>query len=169
MTAASSQPAGRIGLRNTDPFLVERAELPSIKQARAARLCSYNDYRRLCGLIPAAGFHEISSDPTTQEALYRRYGSVEAVEFYVGLFAEDLVPNSILPELMLTMVAFDAFSQALNNPLLAPRIYNHDDTFSRVGREIIDETASLSDIVQRNTPSPAEDYFVSFTRLDYRA
>jgi prostaglandin-endoperoxide synthase 2 len=168
MTAASSQPAGRIGLRNTDPFLVERAELPSIKQARAARLCSYNDYRRLCGLIPAAGFHEISSDPTTQEALYRRYGSVEAVEFYVGLFAEDLVPNSILPELMLTMVAFDAFSQALNNPLLAPRIHT-EATFSRVGREIIDETASLSDIVQRNTPSSAEDYFVSFTRLDYRA
>lgn len=168
MAAASAQPAGRIGLRNTDPLLVGWAEVPSIQQARAARLCSYNDYRRLCGLIPAADFHEISSDRTTQEALFRAYGSPEAVEFYVGLFAEDLVHNSILPELMLTMVAFDAFSQALNNPLLAPRIYNGDETFSAAGRTIIDETRRLSDVVQRNTRSGAK-HFVSFTRSDYRA
>ena len=169
MTAATSQPAGRIGLRNTDPLLVEWAEVPSIKQARAARLCSYNDYRRLCGLLPAAGFHHISSDGTTQEALYDKYkGNVEAVEFYVGLFAEDLVPNSILPELLLTMVAFDAFSQALNNPLLAPRIYNSEETFSSLGREIIDETKTLSDVVMRNTPDSTEEHLVSFTRPDYR-
>ena len=168
MSAASSQPAGRIGLRNTDPLLVGWAEVPSIKQARAARLCSYNDYRRLCGLLPAAHFHEISSDRTTQEALEKAYGSPEAVEFYVGLFAEDPVPNSILPELMLTMVAFDAFSQALNNPLLAPRIYNADETFSPTGRTIIDKTRRLSDVVQRNTRS-GEEHFVSFTRSDYRA
>lgn len=68
---------------------------------------------------------------------------------------------------MATMVSFDAFSQALTNPLLAPRIYN-EDTFSRAGMEIIEATESLSDIVRRNVPCGSEPYFVSLTRRDYR-
>jgi len=51
---------------------------------------------------------------------------------------------------MATMVAVDAFSQALTNPLLAPGIYG-PDTFSPEGMKVIEETTSLSDIVLRNT------------------
>ena len=166
IAAASSQPGGRIGLLNTEKFLVTRAEVPSIRQARVARLYSYNDYRRLCGLLPKAHFDEISSDKRIQEGLAKLYGSVEDVEFYAGLFAEDLVPGGVLPELMGTMVAFDAFSQVLTNPLFAPRVYN-DETFSPTGREIIEETATLAALVQRNTPPGTENYFVSLTRRDY--
>jgi len=166
MAAASTQAAGRIGLFNTDPFLVKRAELPTIQQARMARLASYNDYRRLCGLLPAARFEEISDDWATVQALYDTYETVEDVEFYPGLFAEQTIPNGLLAPLMLSMVAFDAFSQALTNPLLAPQIYK-EETFSPTGWEIIQTTTSLAQIVQRNTPSGAEPHFVSFTRRDY--
>lgn len=166
LAAASNQPAGRVGLFNTDEHLVAHADRPSILQGRAADLCSYNDYRRLCGYPPAAHFDEISSDPAIQERLEEVYGSVDNVEFYVGLFAEDHEPNDVLPPLMATMVAYDAFSQALTNPLLAPRIYN-EDTFSPAGWKIINETTRLSDLVNREVPSGAE-YFVSLTRRDYK-
>ena len=56
-----------------------------------------------------------------QSALRDIYGHVGRIEFYVGLFAEDPRPGSDLPGLMGRMVGIDAFSQALTNPLLAPR------------------------------------------------
>jgi prostaglandin-endoperoxide synthase 2 len=167
MAAASTQAAGRIGLFNTHEFLVERADLTSIKQARVARLASYNDYRRLCGLPPAANFADINpSDPAVRAALAARYATAEDVEFYPGLFAEPLVPNCVLPELMLTMVAFDAFSQALTNPLLSPQVFNKQ-TFSATGLKIIRTTNSLSEIVHRNLPAGSPQYPVTFTRPDF--
>jgi prostaglandin-endoperoxide synthase 2 len=165
MTAASSQPAGRIGLSNTDRQLVEWADVPSIEQARAARLASFNDYRRLCRLLPVAEFADISADERTARELEELYGNVENVEFYVGLFAEDIRPNSVLPPLMTMMVAFDAFSQALTNPLLAPRVCN-EQTFSSSGMEIIRQTRTVSDLVRRNVRCGPDEYWVSFKRRD---
>ena len=45
-------------------------------------------------------------------------------------------PNSVLPPLIGRLVGVDAFSQALTNPLLAPRVFNAQ-TFSPLGMEII--------------------------------
>lgn len=170
MAAASAQPAGRIGLLNTDSLLVRVAEQPSIEQGRAAALAPYNDYRRLCRYPPATSFAEISSDPRIQNELAALYpGGVDDVELFVGLFAEDTGPNAVLPPLLSTMVGCDAFSQALTNPLLAPRVFN-EETFSPVGMQIIERTNSISEIVDRNVPRrPGQDpYFVSLTRRDYR-
>ena len=170
MAAASNQPAGRLGLRNTDRDLIDMAERPSIEQARVAELAPYNDYRRLCRLPPVASFAEISSDPDIQAQLERLYpGGVEDVEFYVGLFAEEAGPNSVLPPLVGTMVAFDAFSQALTNPLLARRVFN-EQTFSPLGMKVIEQTSCLSDLVQRNVPrrTGQEPYFVSLRRRDFQ-
>ena len=169
LVAASSQPAGRMSLFNTDSFLVDMAEKPSIEQGRLAELASYNDYRRLCRHTPAASFADISSDPEIQQELADLYpGGVEDVEFYVGLNAEDAGPNDVLPPLMMTMVTFDAFSQALTNPLLGPRVFQ-EATFSAVGMKIIEDTASLSDLVHRNVPrGPGERLFVSMTQRDYK-
>jgi prostaglandin-endoperoxide synthase 2 len=95
------------------------------------------------------------------------YDSVDDMEFYVGLFAEELGLNDVLPPLVLTMVAFDAFSQALTNPLVAPRIFN-EATFSAAGMAILNEDQRIADLVHRNVPTPSEPYFVSLTRRAYR-
>jgi prostaglandin-endoperoxide synthase 2 len=50
------------------------------------------------------------------------------IEFYSGLYAEDIRTNSVLPPLIGRMVGIDAFSQGFTNPLLAPRIFN-EETF----------------------------------------
>ncbi len=146
---ASKQKCNAVGLFNTDPCLKDTEE-KTIYIGRETKLASFNAYRRLCGYPKLKKFSDISSNRQVQAALRRCYGDdTDNVEFYVGLFAEDVRENGILPTLMATMVAVDAFSQALTNPLLAPKNYNAK-TFSEVGMREIDRTTTLDDIVQRN-------------------
>ncbi|MGH3942002.1 MAG: peroxidase family protein [Pseudonocardiaceae bacterium] len=163
---ASNQRAGRIGLFNTDPALRE-VEVQSIVRARQVQLATYNDYRALCRFPRVTEFDQISGDPEVQQALRRLYGKAENVEYYTGLFAEDLRLNSALPPLIGRMVAVDAFSQAFTNPLLAPQIFN-EKTFSPLGMRLIQNTNTLSDVVHRNTPGDAQRYFIAMTRRDWR-
>ena len=160
--AASNQPAGQVGLRNT-PYELWPVEQASIQQARAVRLRSYNDYRELAGFPRVTTFDQITGNVTVREQLRRLYGHVDRIEFYVGLFAEDVPQNGVLPDLMGRMVALDAFSQVYTNPLLAARVYN-EQTFSPVGMEIIRSTRTLSQVVNRNVPYRPGGYFVSLTR-----
>jgi prostaglandin-endoperoxide synthase 2 len=101
-----------------------------------------------------------------QEGLREVYGSVDEIELYPGLFAEDTRPNAVLPSLIGRMVAIDAFSQAFTNPLLAPRVFN-EQTFSPVGWELIRTTRTLSDLLHRNIPDASRGYHVTMTRPDW--
>jgi prostaglandin-endoperoxide synthase 2 len=163
---ASRQRAGRIGLRNTAAALRE-VEHNSILQGRAVELAPYNDYRELAGFPRVTAFDQISSDPEIVAGLRDLYGHVDRIEFYTGLFAEDVRPNSVLPSLIGRLVAVDAFSQALTNPLLAPRVFNAQ-TFSPLGLEIIAATNRLSDIVHRNVPESPGRHLVTMTREGWR-
>lgn len=169
---ASRQPAGRVGLFNTADWFRPRTEIPSIQHSRTAELASYNDYRELCEFPRVTKFNQISSDPRIQTGLQRLYGSVDGIEFYAGMFAEDRRPNSVLPSLAGRMVGLHAFSQLLTNPLLTPEVYgkkeNRKLTFSQRGIEIIEETKSLSELLHRNLPEGAPSYYVSLTREDWR-
>ena len=71
----------------------------------------------------------------------------------------------MLPSLIGRMVGVDAFSQALTNPLLAPRVFN-EQTFSERGMEIIAQHARGSrTILHRNIPESARaSYLVTMTR-----
>jgi prostaglandin-endoperoxide synthase 2 len=159
---ASRQRAGRVGVFNTDRALRE-VELASIREARAVGLAPYNDYRALAKFPRVTDFDQITGDERVQSALRDLYGTVEKIEFFPGLFAEDARPNSVLPSLIGRMVGVDAFSQALTNPLLAPRVFN-EHTFSPLGMELIGATHRLSDILHRNVPETPGEYFVAMTR-----
>jgi prostaglandin-endoperoxide synthase 2 len=163
MDEASRQPAGEIGLHNTWGFLVDHAEKAALKQARDANLASYNAYRKAFSLKPCETFEDLTSDVALRQELKCLYGHIDNVEYLVGIFAEEKRGKSILPELMTRMVSVEAFSQALNNPLFAPRVFN-DRTFTPHGMEIIKTTKSLSDILHRNVPNG--QFAVSLTALD---
>jgi prostaglandin-endoperoxide synthase 2 len=66
----------------------------------------------------------------------------------------------MMGELMSYMVANDAFTQALTNPLLARNVFN-EATFTKTGLKIINETGSIQQIVSRNSQSP-DPVYVSF-------
>lgn len=163
---ASRQPCSTISLLNTDPFMLP-IEAKSIEVGRAAKLASYNDYRHSCGYPRLRSFEDLSAKRDVRDALRACYGDdIDKVEFFPGLFAEDVRQNATLPPLMATMVAVDAFSQALTNPLLDPNLHT-PDTFSRAGMDVIESTTSLSDIVKRNIDGESVDPFVSLARENW--
>jgi prostaglandin-endoperoxide synthase 2 len=163
--AASEQPAGQIGLLNTPPYLWP-VEVAGIETARQVQLRSYNEYRQLSRTPKVTEFNQITGNAKVLQELEGLYGDVDRIELFVGLFAEDVPKNGVLPGLIGRMVALDAFSQVYTNPLLARRIYN-EETFSPLGMEIIESTKTLSQVVNRNVPSHPGGYFVSMTRKDW--
>jgi prostaglandin-endoperoxide synthase 2 len=144
-----AQPATKIGLFNTPDFLVDVTEVPTIALGRKTQLASYNDYREAYQYPRVTHFNQISGNPETQKLLEQFYGHVDNVELYVGLYAEDAPENAVLGPLITRIIGIDALSHVLTNPLLAENIYNKN-TFSPIGLEIIQETKTLSDLINRN-------------------
>lgn len=157
LLAASRQKTGRIGLQNTAPFLADPPQPGnpgvvrlSLEMARACRLQSFNAYREHFGLKPVASFEDLTGETEIAGKLRALYGDIGHLEWFVGLFAESYGRSHMMGALMTTMVANDAFTQALTNPLLAAAIYN-DETFGKQGLPIVSETRTLAQVVARNT------------------
>lgn len=157
----SSQAAGRLGAFNTNAHLLE-IEVKAINQGRLCHLDSYANYRKYVSLENPKTFAEISKNQEVVDFLKAHYASPDEIDFYIGLFAEDAIANSPLPPLMLRMVAVDAFSQAFTNPLLSEHVFK-PETFSSLGWETIQNTKSLSDILERNSPSAVGNARISMT------
>ena len=151
ISAASTQRAGRIGLHNTPAFLMP-AERAGLAWARDYRVESFNSYRKRFGLQPYRSLQDLTGDETTAAELRSLYGdAVDAVEYTVGLLAEKRSADQLLPETLQTIVAYDAFTHILTNPLLATEI-NCEATFSKEGLASIKATTTLDQLVRRNVP-----------------
>ena len=163
----SGQEAGEIGAFNTaDALLV--FEEKAIIQGRNCNLASYNDYRERVKLKRRKKFSDISKKTKVVKFLEKTYKSVDDIDFYVGLFAEDIDNNSPLPELLTKMVAIDAFSQALTNPLLSEHVWK-EETFTKEGWKIINETETIQDLLDRNVQGGIDDdLFIGMTQPSWR-
>lgn len=162
MHRASAQRAWNIGLRNTPDFLIA-VEIASLEQGRKNHLASYNDYREAMGYGRVETFEQITGDPqriTLLKALYD--DKVDKVEFFVGLFAEDVPPRAAVPPLIGRMVALDAFSHALTNPLMSEHTFN-PRTFSETGWAEIQKTNRLQQILDRNLGPDGGSYTATMT------
>lgn len=162
ITQCSKTRAGKVCLENTPTFLLERKhpEWPAVEERtislmRDARLASYNAYRRRFRLPALRKFSDLTKDTALQQRLEDLYGDIDELEWYVGIFAEDYPATDFSGELLTTMVGYDAFTQALTNPLLAKTVFN-EATFSKAGMKIIRDTKSLQQIVSRNVRHPTE-------------
>lgn len=162
----SAQAAGELGAFNTatDILPVEDA---AIRQDRLCRLQSYGEYREYVGLSAPRRFEDVSSNPDIVTFLRSAYDTPKDIEYYIGMFAEDRVKNSPLPPLILKMVAIDAFSQALTNPLLSEHVYK-ESTFTKFGWETIAATGSLGDIVRRNVEGGDGSRFIGMTQPSWK-
>lgn len=159
---ASRQSAGKITLHNTPDFLLG-AEYHAIKMGRDFRLRSFNEYRLQFGLDEVDDYDELTSDEGLEAELEALYGrDIDNLEFFVGLFAEEASEDALFGELMTTMVASDAFTQALTNPLLSKHVFNRG-TFSKYGMKTIKRTNSIRDLVDRNV-GDADSVRASFER-----
>jgi len=176
----SANRTAALGLENSASFLLE-AEKKAIDQARLNNVASYNDYRIALGMEPARNFAAIvgSSDNAAEQArlsaladrLRALYGDVDNVEFYAGLFSERPEKNGPLPDLVSALVAMDAFSQALTNPLLSEHVWGNPNNrklaFTEAGLDVYAKTRSLRDIVARNSTGLGTR-FVGMTRKEWK-
>lgn len=171
----SAQTAAGIGPRNTTEHLLD-IEKDSIRQGRICALETYNAYLEYLGRDRAKTFEDISTDADLARRLSEAYdGDVERVDFFVGIFCEDRVKNAPLPRTILTMVAMDAFSQALTNPLLSEHVFTPPEgegaehpTFTRYGWEQIAACNTLRDVVARNVTEPQTLGFIGMTQQDWQ-
>jgi prostaglandin-endoperoxide synthase 2 len=163
IAAASREPAGRVGIGNNPDFLYD-AEKAAHQFARDQRVRPFVEYQEAFGEDVASDFKNLAGDTPLAKRLEQLYpAGVKDVEFLVGLFAQQRDDVEVLPGLMRTMVAVDAFSQILTNPLLATNVYC-DAAFSDVGIEIINTTHSFEDLVRRNcAPGKEALVFASFS------
>jgi prostaglandin-endoperoxide synthase 2 len=169
LAQCSRSRAGKIGLFNTPAFLTDRrapeypaVEERSIELMRFARLQTYNAYRQRFGLQPKKDFADLTSDVDVQQRLAELYGDIDHLEWYVGIWAEDYAEDEMMGTLLTTMVGYDAFTQALTNPLLSPQVFT-EATFTRAGLKTIRTTKRLQQIVARNAADPS----AAFTRFTY--
>ncbi len=159
--AASRQPAGRMGLGNSPAFL-RFADARAHALSRAHRLQPFTAYQTCFGETPVTSFLELTGDAALAQRLSELYASVDEVEFAVGLFAQHHSDGSVLPPTLNTMVAVDAFSQILTNPLLASGVYG-PQAFAEEGLEVIEGTESFQQLVSRNAaPGTQKAVFASF-------
>jgi prostaglandin-endoperoxide synthase 2 len=168
MAQCSKSRAAKVALFNTPAFLTDRRspEYPAVEERsislmRFARLESYNAYRKRFGLEPKTDFADLTSDPVVQQRLAELYGDIDDLEWYVGIWAEDHPGDQMMGDLLTAMVGYDAFTQALTNPLLAPQVFT-EDTFTRTGLRVIKKTRTLQQILTRNAADPPRS-FVRFT------
>jgi prostaglandin-endoperoxide synthase 2 len=170
LAETAGQHCGALGLFNTAAFLVE-TERRAIEQGQLRALRRYNDYRAAMGMPRLDRFEEVTGDAARAAALRDAFGTVDRMDFYVGLFAEDVNPNTPMPPLIGRMVALDAFSQALTNPLLSEHVFNAG-TFTAWGMDEIAKPQSLAAVLARVSPGglPAgvTAEAIRMTRADWR-
>ncbi|NJB82488.1 peroxidase family protein [Wenyingzhuangia aestuarii] len=155
----SYQKAGKMTLMNTPDFMKE-AELMTLFISRASKLTSYADYCEQFSGSMTKFFNarpkkmsDITKDKDQLSILNSLYdGDVEKVDLVIGALAQDPPKNPlyeekpILGNLMLQMIASDAFSHALTNPLLSENVFN-EQTFSPLGWKLIQQFSSVKSIV----------------------
>ncbi|CAB9506739.1 Prostaglandin G/H synthase [Seminavis robusta] len=145
----SAQKAMSMELFNTDSFLLGR-EKESLRMSRALKFASYADYVEYMDYQPRpTSFEDISSDPKVLAKLKDLYTTVDDVEFYVGLVAQDHEGNAIFGGTLLAAIGKDAMSTILVNPLLSENVWN-EETFSEYGWQLIHEDQSLAIMLDRN-------------------
>lgn len=149
LMSASRQRIDQAGLFST-PSLLLGAEYAALKMSRDYRVQPFNQYRREFGLEPLSSFAELSNCETVVDRLYSLYGgNIDNLDFLIGLYAEKPVEGQLFGSLMTSMVAHDAFTQALTNPLLARKIFT-EETITPLGMNILNDTKTLDDIWSRN-------------------
>jgi prostaglandin-endoperoxide synthase 2 len=134
---------------------------------RLCRLDSYANYRAYVGLNKPTKFSDVSKNKDVVDFLAEHYKNPEDIDYYIGLFSEDTTKNSPLPPLILRMVAVDAFSQALTNPLLSEHVYNAE-TFTEMGWDTINRAGSLRDLLVRNSRGGRKIGRISLTQSSWK-
>ena len=120
--SSSVQIAGQLGLRNDGIWTIDVMKRV-LNGSRAMGLQSYNNYRRRFGLHPYESFEELTGEKELAANLKELYGSVDAVEFLVGLQAERVPEDAFFPLSYPLMIGAFALFGVFGNEICSPGWY----------------------------------------------
>ncbi len=116
----------------------------NIQRGRDHGLADYNATRVAYGFAAAESFADITSDTGLQDKLEATYGSVNNIDLWIGLLAEDDVVGGSIGPLAVAIIA-DQFKRLRNGDRLW-----YENVF--VGDELLQlQRTSLADVIERNT------------------
>ncbi len=117
----------------------------NIQRGRDHGLGDYNTVRRDFGLPRVTSFSQITSDPVLATELQLLYGSVNKIDAWVGMLAEDHLPGSSLGRTHVTILT-DQFERLRDGD----RFWYQNGNFSQADLAMIESTR-LSTILTRTT------------------
>jgi hypothetical protein len=116
----------------------------NIQRGRDHGLADYNSLRAVYGLPKVTSFAQITSDVALQGKLQQLYGSVNNIDAWVGMLAEDHVPGTSVGALI-QRVLVDQFTRLRDGD----RFWYQK---SLSGQQLKDvESTTLTDVIRRNT------------------
>ncbi len=126
----------------------------NIQRGRDHGLNNYNATRVAYGLDPVTSFAEITSDPLLQAGLADLYGSIDELDLWVGMLAEDRVWGASLGELNIAILK-DQFERLRDGD----RFWYANDLDFGPGSSLAEmgftfnyfETVTLAQVIELNT------------------
>jgi hypothetical protein len=116
----------------------------NIQRGRDNGLADYNTIRAAYGLPRVTSFSQITSDTALQAKLQALYGSVNNIDAWVGMLAEDHVAGSSTGPLI-RAVLVDQFTRIRDGDR-----YWYERTYSGQALQTLENT-TLADVIRRNT------------------
>ncbi len=118
----------------------------NIQRGRERGLPDYNTIRASFGLPKVKSFTEITSNPELRQKLVEAYGSVDNIDPWVGMLAEDHPKDALFGELVMKIITLQF--QALRD---GDRFYYENDP--GLSKEEIQElkNTTFSDVIMRHT------------------
>jgi hypothetical protein len=151
LDSMSRQLAGEANGANfgrTAQFVAKRV----INYGRSMRIQSLNAYRKSAGQLPYKSFEEMTDDASVVAALREAYGHVDAVEMFVGMFAEKRRENGLFGPTITARGVASTFQGVWGHPLLSEENFRESTFGGGVGWKIVNEPCSLEQLIQRNSP-----------------
>ena len=116
----------------------------NIQRGRDHGLSDYNSTRAAYGLNRVESFDQITSDVSLQQKLTSLYGSVDNIDLWVGLMAEDHQDDASVGELTSKIIA-DQFQRTRDGDRFFYRNVLNDLEIESL------ERSTLADVIERNT------------------
>ena len=116
----------------------------NIQRGRDHGLADYNTTREAYGLQPYESFADLTRDEQVQADLQSLYGDINNVDLWVGLLAEDHLPDGSLGELATTIIV-DQFERLRDGD----RLWYENVLNGRELRQV--ESTTLAEVIERNT------------------
>jgi hypothetical protein len=151
LLARSHRLCGQLCARNI-PEELSRAEVATIRQARALGIASFNEVRAFIGLPVCKTFEDINPEPGVAAALRTLYHSPDDVDLYVGAMVEqtfDLGAQGACFGITIgAVVLTDAIQLVTRDSFLSHNL--SPSVYTPYGYNLLLST-SVNDLVERNT------------------